>query len=817
MIEFTKAITGFAPYSYQQEVMKLLLDGKNVILSVPTGAGKTWASVIPFLYAKEKNREGYRIDFPQKMIYSLPLRALTNSIHKDITDNDEIKKRFEDIVKQTGECSDDPYFEKDIIFSTIDQTLSNFLCFPLPLSKSQANVNAGAVIGSYLVFDEFHLLDSKLSMNTTLEMLRLLGELCRFCIMTATMSDEFMEAIQGHLGSENCVIVTLDNFEDDKSKIKSLLPSKDKKEIFVCDGKLDAQNIINQHIGKTIVICNRVENAQKIYNEIKALKNNETELICLHSRFFDAHRKEKETRLKELFGKGTSTNAILISTQVIEAGMDISCEVMHTEISPINSFLQRVGRCARFENERGKIFIYDIFDIDERLKIEIQSDNQEDKKELKALNNRYLPYEKEICEKTLQELKKYKTLDGDIPDLLIDSILKEHEQNLIKQMLASNIREKITESWNTCEKNNYRNTVRDIQSVEVVLISDHIKSEVERFPYKFQSIGIFKWSLVGWLKKTIELVEEDDTLVWVLDEVDQFLDFDENEKKKNLMPCNDFSKIPAQVFLNANYFGYSGEIGFNNFDELTFKTVSPTKSYEKKEDDFKPLEKDTFYQHNMGLIGCFEQEFLPNINFVAGKLNLFLESDGWNTSELKRNILLMILLHDYGKLNNKWQNPIREYQARQENKNIEDFKEVLAHSDFNKNSQHDIQLANETKVNKRPPHAGVGAFLALEVVEEVFENDALKKSISMAVARHHSPLSNSCPNFEILDFYYTAMQELLTKFNFNCKLAQSGDDETLADCEPINETILYLYLVRILRICDQKATGNLKKYFNEYE
>ena len=46
-------------------------------------------------------------------------------------------------------------------------------------------------------------------------------------------------------------------------------------------------------------------------------------------------------KLKSLFGKTPeSDSAILIATQVIEAGMDLSCEVIHTEVSPINSFLQ---------------------------------------------------------------------------------------------------------------------------------------------------------------------------------------------------------------------------------------------------------------------------------------------------------------------------------------------------------------------------------------------------------------------------------------------------------------------------------------------
>src|SRR5690606_8051892 len=178
MINFLKNIINSEPYAYQLKVAQLLLDGKNVILSVPTGACKTWASIAPFLYA-QKNPDN---SFPNKMIYSSPLRTLTNLIYEDVSNSEFVKNSS----IQTGEFNEDIYFGKDIIFSTIDQTLSNFLCFPLPLSQAQANINAGAIIGSYLVFDEFHLLDPKRSMATTIGMLRMLGNLTRCCIMTAT-------------------------------------------------------------------------------------------------------------------------------------------------------------------------------------------------------------------------------------------------------------------------------------------------------------------------------------------------------------------------------------------------------------------------------------------------------------------------------------------------------------------------------------------------------------------------------------------------------------------------------------------------------
>jgi CRISPR-associated endonuclease/helicase Cas3 len=292
---FYKEVAKVHPYQYQLKVMELLLNGKNVILSVPTGAGKTWASIMPFLYAKYNNST----NFPAKMIYSLPLRALTNSIYtdlsKELTKNELFRNHYS---IQTGEYNNDEHFESDIIFSTIDQTLSNFLCFPLSLSKRQANINVGALIGSYLVFDEFHLLDTKLSMSTTLGVLKILRNLCRFCIMTATLSREYIENLKNALNAE---VVIIDDFPEDIEKIMSLkIPEgkEVKKTVEVVDDTINAEAILKQHNRKTIVICNRVEKAQQLYNDImkcqslKGLKSDN--IICLHSRFLVMKERRKK-------------------------------------------------------------------------------------------------------------------------------------------------------------------------------------------------------------------------------------------------------------------------------------------------------------------------------------------------------------------------------------------------------------------------------------------------------------------------------------------------------------------------------------------
>lgn len=822
-ISFYKEKLSFSPYQYQLKVAESLLEGKNVILCVPTGCGKTWASVMPFLFALQNKLK----DFPQKIIYSSPLRTLTNSIYEDVL------KVTKTSTIQTGEYSEDKFFESEIIFSTIDQTLSNFLCFPLPLSHAQANINAGALIGSYLVFDEFHLLDTKLSMATTIGMLKMLGNLTRCCIMTATLNEKFMNDLKGNL--TNFEIVTLDDFPNDKEKIGSLLPTVNKKEIEVIPETLSAENIADKHISKTIVICNKVETAQKIYQDLIkiierdfSLKNIATEnIICLHSRFFNNDRKSKENKLKSLFGKKCNKDeqAILIATQVVEAGMDLSCNVMHTELSPISSFLQRAGRCARFENETGKIFIYQILDSIDKVALETAI-NDEDKKEINRINNKYLPYKETDCTATLSELQHYKTLDGDIPKTSIENILGESEGNIISTMKAQSDgsfnQGIIRESWSSCNKNYYRSTIRDIQSVEITLINDEMIGEVARCPLRYQSLGMYKWSLVGWLNKILKgegpiPFDEEDWLVMEMKEAsDIFLENDENQKFDlvKVSPEN-FKNIPAQVYLNAKYFGYKEDFGFNWQYLNTFNFVSPIKDLKEKENIFKPLIKDTFYQHNKGLIGAFEKEFLPKMDFTFTELAKYLSLPEFKKEDFIRLITLMIILHDYGKLNDKWQKPMQKYQALKENYSIA-FTEVLAHTDFDKKNPDDLNFEKLAALKSRPAHAGIGAFVAQNVMPDLYESEYLKSAIAIAIARHHNALSSSYPDFKIGEENYKAIQFLLDEFNVDVDLEKQDYRGLLDEFETSwhGEFIAYLFFVRILRLCDQKATENLSKYFN---
>ncbi len=105
----------------------------------------------------------------------------------------------------------------------------------------------------------------------------------------------------------------------------------------------------NQHL--TLVILNTVERAVYLYLMLR--KNlASVDLHLIHSRF----RPMERDRWKPLFSNGEQQPRIIISTQVIEAGVDLSAEVLFTELAPWASLVQRFGRCARFPNQNGRIF-----------------------------------------------------------------------------------------------------------------------------------------------------------------------------------------------------------------------------------------------------------------------------------------------------------------------------------------------------------------------------------------------------------------------------------------------------------------------------
>ena len=109
-----------------------------------------------------------------------------------------------------------------------------------------------------------------------------------------------------------------------------------------------------------------VRRSQDVYIKLKEKNKQNTEINLLHSRFIFRDRKLKEEKIQEFAStkeeKRNNDAGIWISTQIVEASLDIDFDVLYTDMCSADSLLQRMGRCYRnriYKENEPNIFIYD--------------------------------------------------------------------------------------------------------------------------------------------------------------------------------------------------------------------------------------------------------------------------------------------------------------------------------------------------------------------------------------------------------------------------------------------------------------------------
>lgn len=390
---FFRMLTGHDPYPYQRRVASALLGrsvsldaglaedvsglelalgrqlgggGASVVLQAPTGSGKTLAAVVPFVFSRVRGSP-----LADRVLYALPLRSLAEGLYQS-TKEMLGKANLLDLLPvrlQTGETSGvegigDPSFaEGRVIFCTIDQVLSSYLNIPFSLSARQANLNAGALVGSLVVFDEYHLLDPGRSLRTAILLSQHLAGLTSFVWMTATQAEPARRRLFA-ADRGNAVPVTVP--ADETTEIPS--QQGEKRRWVWRPGSLDAEVVWREHQAlpmgqrRTLVVCNTVCRSQRLCEQLSALASPGVPVRLLHSRFLAQDRADAQRVAAQALARGSSAEMILVATQVVEAGLDLSAACLHTELAPANALVQRAGRCARFEGEKGIVFVYDSLD-----------------------------------------------------------------------------------------------------------------------------------------------------------------------------------------------------------------------------------------------------------------------------------------------------------------------------------------------------------------------------------------------------------------------------------------------------------------------
>ncbi|MGB9799711.1 MAG: CRISPR-associated endonuclease Cas3'' [Thermanaerothrix sp.] len=832
-------------YPYQKRVKELLLSGHSVILQAPTGSGKTYAALVPFLYSINHLPTEC---FPQQCIYSVPMRVLANQFYRAYISIGE--KASISVALQTGEFAEDPAFTSDLIFTTVDQTLSSFLGVPYSLSQGQSNLNVGAILGSYLVFDEFHLFPEE-STGTLLELLKMVNNITPFLLMTATFSTTMLNRLASWLGAE---VVRLGNEEIKYIETQGGEIQRKSREYHVQDTLLTAEDVLQENGRRTLVVCNTVERANNLYDtlvdagyhpvpfsvipkslyqDLRSAQNLQKRweflrkgielllermatvpdkrwVMLLHSRFERPHRSLKEEFVQSLWGPqgkhfDNPPNLTVVSTQVVEVGLDVSVDTLHTEIAPSASIFQRAGRCARYPGEHGKVFIYQI----------PKNKNEE-------LD--YSPYlsknQKDVIQRSWNSLKER---DGQVlyfehEQQVIDETHAIYDEQLLRRIEKNTgaIWENITRAMVFGDMGVRKELIRNNLTTRTVIVCDvppH-HTPFEDTPYRYEGFSLFVGTLRSHFRNLMQLGEQQG-LEWVFRYPVSMEGDDETSviyRWLDVQTEDDFGQ--SLVFaIHPDLVYYDEEKGLR----IGIKNVNAYKSskaFPIRRDQFDGYCLESYEQHIHKMLDVFEKgPWRRRFLWIANRLE-----SAFNIPKdlLERAVYLALALHDLGKLDKRWQRWASYYQKLVQGREP-NF--LIAHTEWDPSNP--LYQEREKEATRKYPkpktHAGESAEASARILWEAFgkvQKD-LYKATYTAIARHHSPRLDIAGEFKLHQETSQVLEGIFSRIgnrDWAKHLRQERNEEGKLKTErllsPYPEDCLlrwwlYFIVVRNLRLCDQ--------------
>lgn len=384
--DFFRAATGESPFLFQSAFAANL----QPLVSVPTGLGKTAMIVVAWLWRRFGGQDDNMHTTPRRLVYCLPMRVLVEQTRKsaekwitNLRDAGLLTTAVPVQVLMGGEDEDDWDIHPEreaIIIGTQDMLLSRALNRGYAASRARWPMQFGLLHTDCLwVFDEIQLMGPGLATTTQLEAFRNLlgskdGHGCRSVWMSATLERKWLETVDFKGRVELLPALGLTKEDHAHAEVKKRWDATKplhKTNAAVGDAEALATEIRKAHNPgtRTIVVVNTVRRACDLLaklNEptdargVKAKSKKEKKgtpedgaavptadaprLVLLHSRFRPGDR---AARVNEALADPTGAGTIVVSTQVIEAGVDISATTLFTEVAPWASLVQRFGRCNR--------------------------------------------------------------------------------------------------------------------------------------------------------------------------------------------------------------------------------------------------------------------------------------------------------------------------------------------------------------------------------------------------------------------------------------------------------------------------------------
>ncbi len=388
---FKKATGGFLPHRWQ-EALAQRERCDNQLIRVPTGMGKTAGTVLAWLYHRVVRND---LTWPRRLVFTLPMRVLVEQVERTLRHWLERAGLADSQVALhilMGGVRAEPWVlypeQPAILLGTQDMIVSRALNRGFGAARGRWPQDFGLLHTDALwVLDEVQLMDVSLMTSVQLAVFRAVFRTvfrnddaaertpwprpARCWWMSATLRSEWlMSADSGPLVADVAKrMVTIP--EEDRQGEFWEVPKVPERRADVAEAEELAALAAEEHQAGTLslVIVNRVDWAVAVFDALEALysvgkgkkrtrRDDAPELRLIHSRFRGAERAmwAEEFLCPDAGASDKKVPAhgrIIVSTQVIEAGVDISARLLITQLAPWASLVQRMGRAGRRAKEPG--------------------------------------------------------------------------------------------------------------------------------------------------------------------------------------------------------------------------------------------------------------------------------------------------------------------------------------------------------------------------------------------------------------------------------------------------------------------------------
>jgi len=384
---FFQTATGNMPYDYQSRLAgnDSGTDCRSQLINIPTGLGKTAAVTLAWIWNRVQLQKP---TWPRRLVYCLPMRTLVEQTQEEIQKwlkahdlnwdgKPETRKGKLGVhILMGGEDAGewDIYPEENaILIGTQDMLLSRALNRGYGMSRYRWPMHFGLLNNDCLwVMDETQLMGVGVETSAQLDGFRHNGKMptfgaCPTWWMSATLDDARLATVDHPKPVVGCwPEEKLSEAEQTSGRPHELITAAKRLSRTALETSsipltlnpttkdgyakqfADIIKKHHQHGTLTLVVVNRVSRAREIYEALTIAEKkskpplyDSAKVALIHSRFRPIDR-ERHTKL--LFGTG---DRIVIATQAVEAGVDVSARLLITELAPWSSLVQRMGRCNR--------------------------------------------------------------------------------------------------------------------------------------------------------------------------------------------------------------------------------------------------------------------------------------------------------------------------------------------------------------------------------------------------------------------------------------------------------------------------------------